>query len=424
MNLSANPAWKALRDAAWLTPERARIYPRLLLAASLGLALIWIVAARGGVDLAGKPLGTDFVSFWTASQLALQGRAIDAYDVAAHWAAQKALFGPQVGYAAFFYPPPFLIVCLPLALLPYFSSLILWLAATGYAYWRVVRAWAGPAFDAAVLLAFPAFLVNAGHGQNGFLSAALIGAGALILERRPVVAGAAVRRTRLQAATRPDDPLRADRGAALDDLPRRGGDARRRCARRVTTSGAKRSGARSSTRRRWRARRSSVISSATRKCRASSRRCGCCTARCCSPMPLQGAAALAAVGGAVLAAAARLSWGLGRTGADRRDPARQPLSARLRPDARRLPARLRRETRARARLRAVREERAHRRLSPAVAVAADRRRAAAADRAADPLRPAVVRHQPPRRRGRGSAIDRDDRIIEGGLSDTANERRR
>jgi alpha-1,2-mannosyltransferase len=53
----------------------------------------------------------------------------------------------------------------------------------------VLRAWAGPRFDAAVLLAFPAFLVNAGHGQNGFLSAALIGAGALWLERRPIVAG-------------------------------------------------------------------------------------------------------------------------------------------------------------------------------------------------------------------------------------------
>ena len=53
----------------------------------------------------------------------------------------------------------------------------------------MLRAWAGPRFEAAVLLAFPAFLVNAGHGQNGFLSAALIGAGALQLERRPIVAG-------------------------------------------------------------------------------------------------------------------------------------------------------------------------------------------------------------------------------------------
>jgi len=179
----------ALRDAEWLNETRARVYPRLLLAASVGIALIWIVAARGGVDLAGKPLGTDFLSFFTASELAQQGRAKDAYDVTAHWAAQQAAFGPAVGYSAFFYPPPYLLVCLPLALAPYFVSLIVWLAATGVAYWRVLRAWAGPRFEATVLLAFPAFLVNAGHGQNGFLSAALIGAGALWLERRPIVAG-------------------------------------------------------------------------------------------------------------------------------------------------------------------------------------------------------------------------------------------
>ena len=189
MKAGIQPILATLRDAEWLNGTRARVYPRLLLAASVGLALIWIVAARGGIDLAGKPLGTDFLSFFAASELTLQGRAADAYDVAAHWAAQKALFGPAVGYSAFFYPPPYLIVCLPLALAPYFVSLIVWLAATGYAYWRALRACAGPRLDAAVLLAFPAFLVNAGHGQNGFLSAALIGAGALWLERRPIVAG-------------------------------------------------------------------------------------------------------------------------------------------------------------------------------------------------------------------------------------------
>ncbi len=189
MNAWVQAVLTALRDAEWLNGRRARVYPRLLLAASVGLAAIWIVAARGGVDLAGKPLGTDFLSFFAASELALQGRAAQAYDVSAHWAAQKAVFGPAVGYSAFFYPPPYLLVCLPLALIPYFASLIVWLAATGYAYWRELCAWAGPRLDAAVLLAFPAFLVNAGHGQNGFLSAALIGAGALWLDRRPIVAG-------------------------------------------------------------------------------------------------------------------------------------------------------------------------------------------------------------------------------------------
>ncbi len=179
----------ALRDADWLNRERALAYSRILFFLTFAAALIWIGLARGGIDRAGKPLGTDFVSFWTASELALEGRAADVYDVATHWSAQKALFGPDVAYTAFFYPPPYLLICLPLAALPYFWSLAAWLAATGYAYWRVLRAYAGARIDALAILAFPAFLVNAGHGQNGFLSAALIGGGALLLDRRPILAG-------------------------------------------------------------------------------------------------------------------------------------------------------------------------------------------------------------------------------------------
>src|ERR1700730_12518571 len=38
-------------------------------------------------------------------------------------------------------------------------------------------------------LAFPAVLINVGHGHNGFLTAALIGGGLGCLERRPLVAG-------------------------------------------------------------------------------------------------------------------------------------------------------------------------------------------------------------------------------------------
>jgi alpha-1,2-mannosyltransferase len=38
-------------------------------------------------------------------------------------------------------------------------------------------------------LAFPAVLINVGHGHNGFLTAALLGGGLVILDRRPLVAG-------------------------------------------------------------------------------------------------------------------------------------------------------------------------------------------------------------------------------------------
>jgi alpha-1,2-mannosyltransferase len=179
----------ALSRADWLTAKRARAWGWLLLGVTAAIGVAWIATARGGLDLTGKPLGTDFTSFWTASKLALAGSPASAYDVAAHHAQQTALFGHDTGYAAFFYPPIFLLICLPLAALPYLVSLAAWLAATGALYWRMARAWLGEAFGAMPIFAFPAVLANVGHGQNGFLSAALFGTGALWLERRPIVAG-------------------------------------------------------------------------------------------------------------------------------------------------------------------------------------------------------------------------------------------
>jgi alpha-1,2-mannosyltransferase len=188
MGAAFNTAVKALRDFDWLDRERAFAYSRILIGVTLAIALCWIALGSGGLDREGKPIGADFVGFWTASRLALDGRPDLAYDVSAHWAAQKALFGPKLGYTAFFYPPPALLICLPLAFAPYFWSLAAWLGATGYAYFRVVRGFL-PGLDPLTLMAFPAVLINAAHGQNGFLSAALIGGGLLVMDRRPALAG-------------------------------------------------------------------------------------------------------------------------------------------------------------------------------------------------------------------------------------------
>ncbi len=180
----------ALREAPFLSAERGRAYARMLLGVVvLGLAAV-VATSHGGLDAFGKPLGTDFVSFWSASWLALHGHPAAVYDPAIHGAVERGLFGrTTAGYYAFFYPPVFLLLCLPLAALPYLPSLALWLLATGAAYWRVVAAIAGRPGLSVAILAYPAVFQDIGHGQNGLLSAALFGGIALALPRRPVLAG-------------------------------------------------------------------------------------------------------------------------------------------------------------------------------------------------------------------------------------------
>ena len=183
-------AGRILRDGAWLEAGRLRAYAGILLAVTIAVIVGWVAASQDGLDPLGKPLGTDFLSFWAASKLALAGGAGQVYRPEAHYAVQKTAFGPGVEYAAFFYPPVYLLVCLPLALLPYLASLVAWLGATGAAYGLVIRRYLRPTRVGIVpILAFPAVMLNLGHGQNGFLTAALFGGAVLLLERRPVVAG-------------------------------------------------------------------------------------------------------------------------------------------------------------------------------------------------------------------------------------------
>jgi hypothetical protein len=94
-----------------------------------------------------------------------------------------------VPYFGWHYPPLFLLIAAPLALLPYGAALATWMAATLPLYLIAlkhalpVRRWY------VFALAFPAVFVNLGHGQNGFLTAALLGGGLLLLEKRPWLAG-------------------------------------------------------------------------------------------------------------------------------------------------------------------------------------------------------------------------------------------
>jgi alpha-1,2-mannosyltransferase len=68
-------------------------------------------------------------------------------------------------------------------------GLAIWLAASFAAYLAAIRAILPGKETLLIAAAFPAVFVNIGHGQNGFLTAALLGGALQLLDRRPWLAG-------------------------------------------------------------------------------------------------------------------------------------------------------------------------------------------------------------------------------------------
>jgi hypothetical protein len=185
--------WQCIRSGAWFTPARARAYPLILLIAAVGIAAVWIALAEGLVDRMGKPIGTDFSNVWAAGKLVLEGQPGAPYDPALQHAAERNAFGGRdVPFFGWHYPPLFLIVAALLALLPYGWALLVWMGTTLAAYLVVLRGIVPRPETVLLALAFPAVFINLGHGQNGFLTAALLGGALLLLDARPIAAGALI----------------------------------------------------------------------------------------------------------------------------------------------------------------------------------------------------------------------------------------
>jgi hypothetical protein len=94
-----------------------------------------------------------------------------------------------IGYFAWHYPPPFLFVASFLAQFPYAVAFIGWVSASFVPYLAVMRAIVGRPFGLMLAAAFPIVFNNTLVGQNGFLTAALIGGTLYLLPMRPVLSG-------------------------------------------------------------------------------------------------------------------------------------------------------------------------------------------------------------------------------------------
>jgi alpha-1,2-mannosyltransferase len=224
---------ETLKSGTWLTRERMRLVALAVLVASVAGFLFLVVTAHGLVDVRGRPLGTDFSDVYTAGTYALEGNPAAPFNPVLQHVREQKLFGEATPFYGWHYPPFFLFVAAALALMPYGIALAVWQAVTLGLYLLVIRAivvssfrgprsgspesispasetsapspdplrrwlWIPDSRSAAsgmthewllLALAFPAVFVNIGHGQNGFLTAALLGTALVQLDRRAVVSG-------------------------------------------------------------------------------------------------------------------------------------------------------------------------------------------------------------------------------------------
>ncbi len=228
-----NRACAILRSGDWLTRERIHLVAAVLLMASAAGFLFLVATSHGAVDLQGRPLGTDFSNVYAAGTYVLGGDTNAAFDPPQQFAREQAIFGAATQFYGWHYPPYFLFVAAALAWLPYGLALAVWQAVTLGLYLLTIRAivatsfrgprsgspesiatatqgrtprprlrkswlWIPDSRSAAsgmtvewllLALAFPAVLLNVGQGQNGFLTAALLGGALVVLDRRPIFAG-------------------------------------------------------------------------------------------------------------------------------------------------------------------------------------------------------------------------------------------
>ncbi len=191
--------WRILGDAAWLHGDRARAYAWIFAALMwLALAYHWVSLVLGHhpeniATAPGKQGPSDYLAFWVAGRMALAGHAADVWSLDNLGPREHAVavLDPTVRLA-FFYPPTFLLLCLPFAALPYMAGFAAFVAAQWAALAVVLRRILPESWGWLPIFAFPGLLMNAATGQNGFITAFCLGVPLLWLERRPWLAGAAL----------------------------------------------------------------------------------------------------------------------------------------------------------------------------------------------------------------------------------------
>ena len=186
-----------LRGSAWLTSRIGYMISLLMIFAGAAAYGRWLMGTSGGLDPTSmKPVAADFTSFWVAARTVIEGVPATAYDLQRHTQAQLAALpyppGASVPIVTWSYPPLFLAMVSPFGLLPLGWAFAAWIVLTTAFFVEVVRRIAPNArfwLPQLAALGFSGTQDNLHYGQNGALTAAMLGLGLWWLPKRPLAAG-------------------------------------------------------------------------------------------------------------------------------------------------------------------------------------------------------------------------------------------
>jgi alpha-1,2-mannosyltransferase len=158
---------------------------RRLSYAWLTAGLLWpawfisLLFGSGNVDLAGQPIGTDYLQFYAAGTTVQRGDSARLYDMAYQAELEQEIIGPDLSSYHAFITPPFLSwLFVPFSGLPYALSFIVWsllgLGLLGASVVLLETERPGKTF-LWCLTWFPVF-ATISFGQNALISVAIVSA--------------------------------------------------------------------------------------------------------------------------------------------------------------------------------------------------------------------------------------------------------
>lgn len=150
----------------------------------------WVFLYRSREDtIAAATCVRDYLNLWAAGVLAHAGQIGTLFHPPLYDLWLKGVFGPDLSLHTWSYPPPMVLLAIPLSILPLGWGFVVWAIGSLSMLGITLRRCGLRSATCLAILLSPAAIENALAGQNGAITAAMLEGGLLLVNRKPILAG-------------------------------------------------------------------------------------------------------------------------------------------------------------------------------------------------------------------------------------------